>query len=485
MRRVHLVLAGVVATVVLVGYLEGRPGLEDVSDEQRDESAGDLSERVHIAYWEKWRSFEGEAAQAMTDHFNEIQNRIFVHRIPTSEVDRKSMLAVIGGDPPDVVGLWDRNVSPFADGNALLPLDDLMAESGLTPDYYHANYLELCRYRGKTYALPTTPATIALFWNKEHFRRKADQLRAAGLEPDRAPRTIRELDRYAEVLSEFKPDGTPKVMGFLPTEPGWFNSTWGYFFGGTLYDEATGQITADHPANVRAYTWLKRFAEAYGREKLLQFRQGFGTFDSPQNGFIDGRVSMVLQGVWFPNFIRRHRPHMDFGVAPFPVPEGVGYPRSLMECDVIAIPRGCKHPREAWEFILYTQTGGGMEILCRHQGKHLPFARTPAYFHQGHPNPFLEVFEELAASPHSFITPRITVWVEYREEMEDAFDHIWSWPVPADQLEGLTGQARQAKIDELCRGEVQRTLRQVKRRMQERLDKRRMRDAQRARRQER
>jgi len=485
MRSVHLVLAGVFAVVVLVGYLDGRPGMEDVSEEKRRALTGDLSQRVHIAYWEKWTGFEGDAAQAMTDHFNRSQDKIFVHRIPTSEVDRKCMLAVIGGNPPDVVGLWDYVVPSFADGGALLPLDDLMAESGLTPDYYHANYLELCRYDGKTYALPTTPATLALFWNKEHFRRKADELQAAGLDPDRAPRTISELDRYSEVLSEFKPDGTPKVMGFLPTEPGWFNSTWGYFYGGELYDEATGKVAADDPANVRAYTWLKRFAEQYGREKLLQFRQGFGTFDSPQNGFIDGRVTMVLQGVWFPNFIRRHRPHMEFGVAPFPAPEGVSYPRSLMECDVIAIPRGCKHPKEAWQFILNTQTGGGMEVLCRHQGKHLPFRKTPEYFRQGHPNPFLGVFEDLAASPHSFITPRITIWREYRKEMEDAFEHIWSWPVPEKELAGLTGQARRAKIDELCRGEVERTLRQVKERMQERLDNRRRRDAERERRRER
>ena len=45
---------------------------------------------------------------------------------------------------------------------------------------------------------------------------------------------------------------------------------------------------------------------------------GFGNFDSPQNAFIDGRVSMEVQGVWFSNFIRRHRPHLEFGVAPPP-----------------------------------------------------------------------------------------------------------------------------------------------------------------------
>ena len=67
--------------------------------------------------------------------------------------------------------------------------------------------------------------------------------------------------------------------------------------------------------------------------------------------------------------------------------------------------------------------------------------------------------------------PRITVWQEYRDEMDRAFQHIWRWAVPQGALAGLTGQARQRKIDELCQGEVQRTLREVRERFQAKLDK--------------
>jgi len=38
--------------------------------------------------------------------FNRSQDEIFVHYINASQVDRKAMLAIIGHDPPDVVGLW-------------------------------------------------------------------------------------------------------------------------------------------------------------------------------------------------------------------------------------------------------------------------------------------------------------------------------------------------------------------------------------------
>jgi len=472
MRGVHVGLAVLILAVILVAWFEPRPALEDFDPVRHAAFKDTWNKRVHLSYWEKWGSFEADACQKMVDTFNESQDEIFVHYLRTSQVDRKSMLAAIGRDPPDVVGLWNFNVVPFAEGGALMPLDDLMKASGLTRDFYIENYLKLGEFEGRIWALPTAAMTLALFYNKEHFRRKAQELRAAGLDPDRAPQTIEELDRYADVLNAFEPDGSPRIMGFLPTEPGWYNHVWGYFFGGRLVDPATGKITTDEPANIRAYAWIKHYAEAYGREKLLRFKSGFGTFDSPFNAFIEGKVSMEVQGVWFPMFIRRHRPQMEFGVAPFPCAEGVPGPRSLMEMDVIGIPRHCKHPKEAWRFVCWVQKEG-LAILGRLQGKNIATRSAPPWFHQGHPNLELDVFEMLAVAPASFIIPNTLVGQELRDEMTRAFEHIWNWPIEQegkDRLAGLSGAERKAMIETLCREEVQQTLAEVRREIQRKLD---------------
>ncbi len=476
LRPLHAAVASVAVAVIAVGSLERRPTLEDDFDPVRDAEFEDTwADRVHIAYWEKWGSFEREACQAMVDAFNRSQDEIFVHYINTSQVDRKAMLAIMGGDPPEVVGLWAMNVPPFAEAGALLELDELMASTGLEKDRYIPNYLKLGMYGGKVYALPTTPASSGLYYNKEHFRESAARLRAAGLDPERAPRTTDELDRYAEVLSEFDADGRPLRMGFLPTEPGWSNWTWGFYFGGKLFDEERGLVTADDPRNVEALLWTKRYAERYGRERMLQFRSGFGSFDSPQNAFIDGRVSMEIQGVWFSNFIRRHRPHMEFGVAPPPVAPGIKGLVTNVECDVIAIPRGSKHVEAAWRFVEFTQREGSA-ILCRLQGKHMPVKEPPADFRHGHPNLELAIFERLARSPDTFIQPRIRVWGEYQHEMVKAFEHVWNWPVPEKDVAGLAGEELKRKVDELCRAEIERTLRAVRERIQRQYDLRRRRD---------
>ncbi|MBN2451789.1 MAG: ABC transporter substrate-binding protein [Lentisphaeria bacterium] len=480
MRRVHLGLLGVLALVVAAAVFERPPGLRDFDPELHGEFEDTWGDRVHIAYWEKWGSFERDACQAMVDAFNRSQREVFVHYVNTSQVDRKSMLAIIGGDPPDVVGLWANNVQPFVAAAALLPLDDLMRQAGLDPERYTPQYLEIGTHEGRVYALPTTPASVALFYNRDHFAAKADALRAAGLDPERPPATIEELDRYADVLNEFEADGTPRIMGFLPTEPGWWNAFWGYYFGGTLYDPEGDRVTPDAPANLRAMLWIKRYAEKYGRDRLLQFRSGFGTFDSPNNAFIEGKVSMEMQGVWFPNFIRRHRPHLRFGVAPFPALAGLPGPVSYLDADVIAIPRGCKHPEEAWRFVCFAQREG-LEILCRLQGKHMPVREPPELFRQGHPNLELDVFERVAASPHSFIRPRLGIWQEYQDELGRAFDHIWNHPVPEAELEGLRGKALEARIDALCLPEIRDTYARVRETIQRKYENDKARQASRAR----
>ena len=46
--------------------------------------------------------------------------------------------------------------------------------------------------------------------------------------------------------------GHIEKIGFTPSEPGWFNYAWGYYFGGHLWD-GSSKITANDPGNVRAF----------------------------------------------------------------------------------------------------------------------------------------------------------------------------------------------------------------------------------------
>ena len=244
--------------------------------------------KVVIKYWEKWNGPEGEAMRAVVDDFNASQDKIFVDYSTVSEMDRRLMLAIAGGVPPDVAGVYGKSLPVYAENNALMPLDKLTADAGIRRDQYIDVFWAICCYRGHLWALPTTPDTLALIWNKKLFR-------AAGLDPEKPPTSIAELEQFNEKLVKRRPDGRLASCGFLPSEPGWWNETWGLWFGASLWD-GNKTITANSPENVAAYDWIATYPKRFGPDDLLAFREGFGNFASPQNPFFTGRVAMVLQG---------------------------------------------------------------------------------------------------------------------------------------------------------------------------------------------
>lgn len=373
--------------------------------------------RVTVTYWEKWTGFEMDGMQAVVDDFNRSQDRIFVKHVSISGVNQKTLIATAGGQPPDVAGLWDGDVVDFADKNALLPLDVYAARAGLKADHYIPVYWELCLFENKLYALPSTPATTALHWNKDLFR-------AAGLDPERPPRTIAELDEFSRRLTRRDPAGNLERMGFLPPEPGWWHWGWGSLFGGSLWDGGRN-ITCDQPAQVEAFTWLQSYAKDYGSGALQVFQSSFGNWSSPQNAFMSGKVAMVLQGVWMGKYISEFAPSMHWGAAPFPVAHAGQEPVTFAEADVLVIPRGARHPDEAFEFIEYVNRQGPMEKLCLAHRKNSPLRLVSADFYARHQNPKIRMFQQLAWSKNAVHVPHISVWHEYGAEIQNAFERVW------------------------------------------------------------
>ncbi|HZO89808.1 MAG TPA: ABC transporter substrate-binding protein [Chthonomonadaceae bacterium] len=396
---------------------------------------------VHITYWEKWTGFEADAMRDVVNAFNRSQNRVHVDMLTVSNVDRKTLLATAGGDPPDVAGLWGTNVAQFADDNALLPLDDYCKSHGITADRYIPAYWNIGYYHGHVYALPTTPASTALHYNTAMFRQ-------AGLNPDHPPQTLEEMDADAVRMTK-RENGRIVVAGFMPAEPGWWNWGWGYLFGGRLWD-GRSRITANSPENVRAFDWIQSYSRKYGAAELQTFRSGFGNFSSPQNAFLDNKVAMEIQGVWMYNYISQYSPQLQWKAAPFPHP--ADRPdlanSTFVDEDILVIPRGAKHPREAFAFIAFVQSQKGMEMLCLGQRKHSPLRQVSESFWKQHPNPYIRLFADLARGKNTFAVPKLGIWPEYGAELNNAFDEIALMKkTPKEALDAV--QARmQPKLDQ-------------------------------------
>ncbi|MBC8010063.1 MAG: ABC transporter substrate-binding protein [Burkholderiales bacterium] len=408
------------------------------------------SSRIQLSYWEKWTGAEAAAMQATVDAFNASQDRIQVNLVSTSQADRKVLIATAGGDPPDLAGLWLKSLPSFADRDALLPLDDFMRADGIEPEAWLARYApaysHLGRHEGRTYALPTTTTAVALHWNKALFR-------AAGLDPERPPRDLAELEDFSRRLTRRDAAGNLVQAGFLPQDPGWWLWAQPLWFGGQFFD-ADGRVSvARDPASTASFVWLRAQTEEYGLASLQRFSSGFGAFASAQNAFFSGKVAMVVQGVWFNRFINEFAPGLEYGVGAWPSAapsDSPDAPFTLIDADLIVIPRGARHPEASWEFLRYLASNNprararaelqGMEIVCFLQQKTSPLREWSSYFTENHPHPHALFFKQLESSPGARHLPPSGVWQEYERELTTAAERIRLLDAtPADAL----GQVQQ------------------------------------------
>ncbi|MCC6320463.1 MAG: extracellular solute-binding protein [Phycisphaerales bacterium] len=403
--------------------------------------------RVELTYWEKWTGRERLALQRIVDRFNHSQNSSWVHLVPISDITSKAMVAIGGGDPPDVVGLFSYSVPGYAEAEAAIPLETF-AQRGLPPIDW-PSYLPAIRnllwHEGRAWAGVNSCYTLALYGNRALFME-------ADLDPDLAPRTIAELDSLAAKLTVTGAEGRIERAGFLQNVPGWWPYFWPTMFGGNLFDAATSRATCATDACIDAFSWCGRTAGRFGVSATRAFAAGFGrsmhTADDP---FFSGRQAMIVQGPWIANFVRELKPDLDYFVAPLPVPESLAHaasPVGQIEADVLMIPRGCRHPDEAYRFLLFMQQPEVQEELALAHAKPSPFLSVSPGFATAHPNRGLAVHEAIARSPAVQTLPRTRAWKSYADMLGSAFDAVWSGADAGAQLRQVQLRA-QAAIDTL------------------------------------
>ena len=217
------------------------------------------------------------------------------------------------------------------------------------------------------------------------------------------------------------PSGHIFSAGFLPLEPGWYQNYFCIWFGGSWWDNTHHRFTFTDPGVIRAYRWVQSYSKGLGAHSETEFRAGLGNFDSPQNAFLAGTVAMELQGTFLANFIQKQKPSMSgkWAAAPFPPADANLKDVTYCNCDVLVIPRRALHKAEAFEFMAFVNRQDEMEKLARSHCKISPLAKVSDDFLDHHPNPYIRVFDELAASPNAHPTEPVPILAEVNDEMNN------------------------------------------------------------------
>lgn len=445
-RRAALGALGAAAVGYTLFGPRGSAGVPASSATNAAAKAGGSGQRIILDYWEKWTRHEGEAMRRVVEAFNASQSRIFVRYLVVADIGQKSMIAIAGGDPPDVIGLYAFNVPVYADSGALLPLAALARPRGVSLEHYSPGVRTVMTHRGSWWALVNTCGSVALYYNRALFRE-------VGLDPNRPPRTIAELDEmHARLLlregggGDTGGAGGPlRRVGFFHREPGWWSWLWGNHFGGAIYDPGSDRATVDSAPNRAAFEWMQSYPRALGVANATRFQDGFGNYFTPENPFLTGQVGMIVQGPWIANLVKAFKPDFDYGVAPFPVADGLydaASPIGLIDTDVLVIPRGVKNPEASMEFIAFTQRRDMTELLATAHCKPSPLLDQTDDFRANHPNRGIAVHDAIARSERAFVPPRTRVWQQFKDEFDTEVQRMWRLEVePKAALAAMQARA--------------------------------------------
>ncbi len=435
------------ATLVLAacsGSASSAPSQRPAASAATAAGSGSSAAPVHLTMWQQWGGGHEEAAlkQVIKD-YEALHPNVTIDETPVTD-DSKILTAISGGNPPDIVDLVSSlPMGEWASKGALMPLDSLIAQSGMDTSVYVPAALEAMTVNGKVYGLPFMDFNVGLIYNKALFA-------AAGLDPNSPPKSIEELTQDAYKLTKQDANGRITQLGFLPEYPGPSNGQvctledTGWLFGGGWYDQTTDKVTANLPQNVAALQWETGFYQKYGAQNIANFLQSAGAYLTAQDPLESGKLAMVYDGPWSIAFAQANVPALakNLAAAPFPAPASMPQltGTSFIDSNPQVIPQGAKNAAAAFDFIRYETTSPTVTATFAQLIQNLPqLKQTPSFPLANDPN--FQVFIKEANSTNAHVWPQLPFSTEYGVKLCEAQQAaLYGKSTPQAALDNLQSQ---------------------------------------------
>lgn len=240
---------------------------------------------------------------------------------------------VATGQEPDVYYMDIFQFVAFAENEVLTPLEDYMAQSGVSREEFIPSLIDAFTFNGVTYGIPKDFNTLGMFYNKDMFA-------AAGLDEPTDDWTWDDLKTAAEALS----NPANNVYGFgVPADAGRF-PVFVFQNGGSIMNEDLSDTLLDSPEAVAAaefYTGFRADGSGALPDDVGEGWQG--------TVFGKGQFAMVYEGGWLIPYLREQFPSVDYGVVN--PPAGPGGEGNLIFTVAYVISPNSRNPEASWRLI--------------------------------------------------------------------------------------------------------------------------------------
>jgi multiple sugar transport system substrate-binding protein len=353
---------------------------------------------------------------------------------PNSDTfDQQIVIKTINaGDPPDAfLSFGPDYVGQYCSSNLWIDLSSYMKRDGLSIKDFAPAAISYTNFDGKQCALPSLTDSFGLYYNKDLFAKHGITA---------PPKTMTELMADAKKLTEYNPDGSIKVAGFVPLQD------WGQLgisdlarmWGAKWFDSSGKPQFATDPGWQAAFEWQKQLVDFYGYDKIKTFYQGYNSDEfSASNAFETGRVAMMFDGEWRTAFIKREHPELHYGTAFMPAaddhPELYGSAR--VGGTIVGIPKGSPHPDQAWLLVKYLSADPAYLVFMANGVGNVPTTQESGTSPDLKLPPTFQTFIDVWNNPLSSFAPPLTSTGAGYATLLSSFDNNWT----AGQVSDLPG----------------------------------------------
>lgn len=380
------------------------------------------AEKETIVFWYGATQEEQAAYKQMIAEFEKQNPDIHVNAmlIPQKYVERKLILSIAGGVPPDVVRFYAHLGGELMSRGALERLDGLAKRDNLDLDDFYPVGIKQNTYQGHLYGIPWVMSPNALFYNKQAFRE-------AGLDPNRPPKTWAELEQYAMKLTKRDANGNLTRVGFadfLYNPNNFALYTWQT--GGDMIAPDGRSATFNSKEGKQALAWMKSFLtrEVGSVTDLQTFAANFK--GSAQDPFGQGMLAMRIDSPFRIPELKKYFPDLDYGITMIPYNKT---PASEVVGNSLVIPRGSKHREAAWKFVQFASSSEQMRNICRVAGRipaRISASHAPEYYENPRLRPFIDQI------PYGHSVPVVAGWQEVSRDLATNIENALKGKVSTD-----------------------------------------------------
>jgi multiple sugar transport system substrate-binding protein len=445
MRRSGMVMGIVAFALVVSACTASGGGGSSVAPSAVNTASGASHAPVTLDVWSFYNGREFDQYAEVLKDFTDKYPWITIVHTPGKK-DPEILRGINSGTAPDLaISEGPDNVAKFCDSGAYQDLTPFLTQDGMDiTKIIPEPALRYSSYQGNQCTLPVLSDAYGLYYNKDMF---------AAANISKPPKTFSELQADAKALTQFNPDGSIKVAGFIPLGGFYENDALynGLYSGGTWYDAGQKSAFASDPTWAGLLTWQKDMIESIygpdGYQKLTDFVSLMGGPSSEWNsaqGFEAGKVAMTIDGEWRTAFIKGDGSDVNYGTAPFPVADDTPqlYGAGQIGGDTFGMPTAAAHPAEAWLLLKYLATDTGAQEKLAETLGNVPTTFAALKDPKLKKLPNFKVFLDIFANPQSAFKP-LTVIGETDAKLWENFITDWQAGDVPDLQQGLENVANQ------------------------------------------